>query len=192
LVLNDIPLLLSIIKKLGVVECVDTHIVEHGNHEGLSSGWLVAIWLCHILHRSTHAKSVVEDWAVKHHGLLERLTGQSIRREDFEDNRLGRLLRRLSLEPSWLAMEKSLWSNVVEVYELVGVGEQDATLSRESSDLPCSKPLSGVHIDLTGSSGYHKDTNGLMQYGKSKDNRPDLRQFKLVSPSLCSYGRTCR
>lgn len=179
-VLNDIPLLLSLIKKLGVVECVDTHIIEHGNHEGLSSGWLVAIWLCHILHQSTHAKSVVEDWVLKHHSLLERLTGQSIRRVDFEDNRLGRLLRRLSLEPSWLAIEKSLWSNVVDVYEVVSVEEQDSVIDN-SSVLECSNPLSGIHIDLTGSSGYHKDSNGLMQYGNNKDHRPDLRQFKLAS-----------
>lgn len=65
-VLNDIPLLLSLIKSLGVVECIDTHIVEHGNHEGLSSGWLAGIWLCHIMHQSTHAKSVVSDWVLKH------------------------------------------------------------------------------------------------------------------------------
>lgn len=183
LVLNDIPLLLSMIEKLGVVACVDAHITEHGNHKGLSSGWLVGIWLCHILHQSSHAKSVVEDWVFKHHVLLEKLTGQSIRRVDFEDNRLDRLLKRLSVEASWLAIEKSLWSNVVEVYEVASVEEHAESVEGDKKPLglPCSTPLSGVHIDLTGSCGYHKDNNGLMQYGKSKDHRPDLRQFKLVS-----------
>lgn len=180
LVLNDIPLLLSIIKNLGVVACIDAHIVEHGNHEGLSSGWLVAIWLCHILHQSTHAKSVVQDWVVKHQDLLEALTGQSIRVVDFEDNRLGRLLKRLSNKDSWLAIEQSLWSNVVEIYEVLSIEEQVERIEAPL-DLPCSAPLSAVHIDLTASCGYHKDSNGLMQYGKSKDHRPDLRQFKLVS-----------
>lgn len=180
IVLNDIPLLFSIIKSLGVVSCIDAHIVEHGNHEGLSSGWLVAIWLCHILHQSNHTKSLVQDWVVKHRDLLEALTGQSIREVDFEDNRLGRLLKRLSVKDSWLDVEKSLWLNVVDVYEVLSIEEQ-AERFEVPLYLPCSAPLSGVHIDLTGSCGYHKDGNGLMQYGKSKDHRPDLRQFKLVS-----------
>lgn len=182
-VLNDIPLLLSLLERLGVVDCVDTHIVEHGNHEGLSSGWLVAIWLCHILHQSTHAKSVVSDWVLKHKALLESLTGQSIGDSDFDDNRLGRLLRRLSLNSNWLPIEKSLWLNVVEVYEVRTVEQEEEQLE-SAGDLPCSNPLSGVHIDLTGSCGYHKGAKGLMQYGKSKDHRDDLRQFKLVSAVL--------
>ncbi len=182
-VLNDIPLLLSLIKRLGVVECVDTNIVEHGNHEGLSSGWLVGIWLCHILHQSTHAKSVVSDWVLKHKALLESLTGQSIGDSDFDDNRLGRLLRRLSLNSNWLPVEKSLWLNVVEIYEVKRVEQAEEQLETDAG-LPCSTPLSGVHIDLTASCGYHKGSNGLMQYGKSKDHRDDLRQFKLVSAVL--------
>jgi len=182
-VLNDIPLLLSLIKSLGIVESIDGNIVEHGNHEGLSSGWLVGIWLCHILHQSTHAKSVVSDWVLKHRNLLESLTGQSISDTDFDDTRLGRLLRRLSLQSNWLPIEKSLWLNVVEVYEVRGVEQSQEQLVSEG-DLPISTPLSGVHIDLTGSCGYHKGSNGLMQYGKSKDNRDDLRQFKLVSAVL--------
>ena len=83
--LGDIPLIFGLVNQLGVVSCVDRHIKEHGNHEGLSSGWLVAIWLVHLLHTGEHTKSPVESWAKTHKKLLERLSGQVIGDKDFEE-----------------------------------------------------------------------------------------------------------
>ena len=145
--------------------------------------------------------------------MLERLTGQEIRDVDFEDNRLGRVLSRLSKPSNWLGIEQGIWSKVVDIYELPSIplleersklGCMDKDLSnRPKGNFPLgesgvfedleqgakkvlssSLPIPGVHIDLTASSGYHLDAGGLMQYGKSKDHRPDLRQFKLVGASF--------
>ncbi len=278
-VLSDIPLILSLVSKLGIVQAIDLHIKAHKNHEGLSTGWLVGIWLTHILHTGSHAKSTVRDWSNQHKGLLEQLTGEKIREVDFEDNRLGRVLRRLSKPSEWLAIEKAIWSSVVDIYELgsikemeaagsakpvpldfrgwpmqdkdfeagqgwdfaptrmewamgspsVEVGErasrdepvglcldfdivddngnsylledlnwegQDFDMGQQSSSscvwlppmvvplLEVGTPVAGVHIDFSASSGYHSDGSGLMQYGKSKDHRPDLRQIKLLGASF--------
>ena len=59
ILLSDIPLLLSLVAKLKIVEVVDSKVEEHKNHQGLSTGWLVGIWLVHILHTGSHAKSGV-------------------------------------------------------------------------------------------------------------------------------------
>jgi len=217
LVLDDIPLILGMVSKLGLVEVVNSHVKENGNHQGLSTGWLVGIWLVHILHTGNHAKSTVRDWANRHKSLLERLIDKEIREVDFEDNRLSRVLSRLSDSSVWLKIEQGLWSKVVNIYELPSITE---LLEKEQSNLAVQSPLlsdgieevdavkklsyeqaalskeidilgqreefkhsicsaiPSVHIDLTGSSGYHLNSGGYMQYGKNKDHRPDLRQFR--------------
>lgn len=207
--LGDIPLIFGLVNQLGVVSCVDSHIKEHGNHEGLSSGWLVAIWLVHLLHTGEHTKSPVESWAKTHKKLLERLSGQTIGDKDFEDNRLGRLLSRLSQEASWLKIESALWSEVVDIYELpsipdlfkksmavmaakipplpIKVNAGGFPITALERDLESSKAVGCIHIDFSGSCGYHEDREGLMKYGKSKDHRADLRQFKLLGASVGAY-----
>jgi len=189
ILLSDVPLLLSLVKQLGVVEVVNEHVEEHGNHKGLSTGWLVGIWLVHILHTGSHAKSTVEEWTNKHKELLEQLTGEQIRKVDFEDNRLGRVLSRLSDRETWLSIERGLWTKVVNVYELPSMTslEEGSSVSNNDTSHLEAHPIASVHIDSTASSGYHMDKEGLMQYGKSKDHRPDLRQFKLVGASIDGY-----
>ncbi len=203
LILNDIPLLFNLVMQLGVVESIDAHVEGHGNHQGLSTGWLVAIWLTHVLHTGSHAKSSVRDWVNVHKPLLETLSGEQLREVDFEDNRLGRVLTRLADEEVWLKIESSLWSKVIDMYELPSIDEllensepigetisdSSSYASREEGEsiaMPASyeSPIPSVHIDLTGSSGYHVNSQGIMQYGKSKDHRPDLRQFKLVGAAF--------
>lgn len=197
ILLSDIPLILSLVKQLGVVEVVNEHVKENANHKGLSTGWLVSIWVVHVLHTGSHAKSTVAEWANKHKDLLEQLTGEQLRKVDFEDNRLTRVLKRLSNRTSWLKIEQGLWSKVVHIYELPSMSSLEEPISNSATCcvlpdggvLPdvVALPLAGVHIDSTASSGYHMDKEGLMQYGKSKDHRPDLRQFKLVGASLDGF-----
>jgi len=201
LVLDDIPLILGMVAKLGLVEVVNRHVKENGNHQGLSTGWLVGIWLVHILHTGNHAKSTVRDWVNRHKFLLEQLTAEKIREVDFEDNRLSRVLNRLSDSSAWLKIEKGLWSKVVSIYELPSITEliekqervrtmespllsngitevstgrklsyEQDTLSEDIGILgqkqgfkyPICTPIPGVHIDLTGSSGYHLNSGGYI------------------------------
>jgi transposase len=60
---DDIPLLIGLAQKLHLPEVLDRHLGNHGNHQGLSNGWLATVWLAYILSESDHRKSSVEEWA---------------------------------------------------------------------------------------------------------------------------------
>jgi hypothetical protein len=54
---DDIPLLLAQLERMGVQSLLDTHFPTHGNWTGLSLGWVGVLWLTHIL--GSHLKSLV-------------------------------------------------------------------------------------------------------------------------------------
>jgi transposase len=158
---DDIPLLIGLAQRLRLPEIMDKHMGNHGHHQGLSNGWLATVWLAYILSEGDHRKYSVEDWAEKHKHTLEQLVGQPIRQVGFNDDRLGIVLRRLSPPDTWEALEADLWSSTVAVYEI---------------------QMTGVRLDSTTTYGYHTTTeDGVMQYGYSKDHRPDLPQLKLMA-----------
>jgi len=165
---DDIPLLIGLAQRLRLPEIMDKHIGNHGHHQGLSNGWLATIWLAYILSEGDHRKYSVEDWAKKHKHTLEHLAGQPIRQVEFNDDRLGIVLRRLSPPDTWEALEADLWSSTVAVYEI---------------------QMTGVRLDSTTTHGYHTPTeDGVMQYGYSKDHRPDLPQLKLMAAAAEPSG----
>ena len=43
---DDIPLLIGLMKKLHLPEMLDRHLGNHGNHQGLSNGWLATRVTC--------------------------------------------------------------------------------------------------------------------------------------------------
>ena len=139
---------------------VDKHLPPHHLHQGVSFGTLAVGWLAYILSEADHRKSAVRDWA---HGLehtLPVLLGQSLRPQEFSDDRLGILLNHLA-DCTWEDLEGDLFLSCFEVYELPGA---------------C------VRHDSTSSCGYHARTeDGLMQLGHSKDHRPDLPQLKVMA-----------
>lgn len=165
---DDIPLLIGLAQQLGLPEIMDKHMGNHGHHQGLSNGWLATVWLAYILSEGDHRKYSVEDWAEKHKRTLEQLVGQPIRQVEFSDDRLGIVLRRLSPPTTWEALESDLWSSTVAVYEI---------------------QMTGVRLDSTTTYGYHTTTeDGIMQYGYSKDHRPDLPQLKLMAAAAEPSG----
>ncbi|MDM8529167.1 hypothetical protein QUF58_13285, partial [Anaerolineales bacterium HSG24] len=46
---NSIPLVLGTLMKMGVAEIIDNHYTPHGNHQGLSVGWLVTLFLVYVI-----------------------------------------------------------------------------------------------------------------------------------------------
>ena len=172
--IDDIPLLLSLLMKLGIPDLYDKHVGDHGLHTGLSGGWMITIWMVFILTQSDHTKYKVEEWVRRHSQLLTDLTGQQIDSSNFNDNRLARLLTRLSLPKHWERFEAALWQNSLAVYEILS---------------PSVGDLLSAHVDSTSVSGYHQPhPNGVMQYGYSKDHRPDLAQLKLMTLALHPHG----
>src|SRR5882724_11336139 len=48
---DDIPVLLAHLARLGLQPLLDAHFPTHGNWVGLSLGWVSVLWLTHILLR---------------------------------------------------------------------------------------------------------------------------------------------
>ena len=99
--LDAIPLLLGILKQMGIAQLYDREIGDHRSHTGLSGGWMLTIWLTFILSQSDHTKYKVEEWVERYYALLTSLTRQDFKSSEFNDNRLSSLLSRLSKPQRW-------------------------------------------------------------------------------------------
>lgn len=165
---DDIPLLLAQQQKLGLAELLDEQIRPHGNRQGLSIGWTVVGWLSYILSQADHRLSYVESWAADQQAILQKLIPPTVRSGDFTDDRLGDVLSYLSNDESWSAIEAKLGERLIQVYEL---------------------PTERVHLDSTSVAVYHSaEGKALIEYGYSKDHRPDLAQLKVMMSSLAPLG----
>lgn len=165
--IDDFPLLLSVMLRLGLPGIFDRHLGRHGLHQGLSWGWIATIWLAHILTESNHRKQPVQAWVKQAQETIMRISGQQVRELDFTDDRLTLLLRRLSKPATWQAIESELGQSILRVYELTP---------------------KNVRLDTTTVSGYHEGgAESLFQYGYSKDD-PTLRQVKLMVAALDPLG----
>jgi transposase len=165
---DDIPLLLEQMQRMGLPTLFDTHFPTHGNWTGLSLGWVSTIWLSSMLSQGDHRMVHVEPWVAKRLWTLGTTTGQRVTRVDFTDDRLEIVLRRLSHDERWGAFESALNQHTVRVY----------ALSTER-----------VHVDSTSANAYATVSDGgLFQFGHSKDYRPDLPQVKVMQAVLDPLG----
>jgi transposase len=155
------------------VDVINDHVLgpPHGNWEGLSYGEVVLVFVAYVLMRCTHFLSPMQEWASKHLISLSQALGKSVREADFTDDRLGVVLSRLGDEVTQSAeqIELELGQHILRAYAL---------------------PTETARIDTTTVSVHHQpqDDNGWMQFGRSTDHRPDLRQFKEVLGTLDPVG----
>jgi transposase len=172
---DDLPLLVALLRKLDVPGLYDRAIKDHGLHTGLSGGWLLTIWLVFILTEGDHTKYKVQDWVARHAALLSHLCERPIHDQEFNDNRLSRVLARLAVVRRWEQLEAALWQHSLTVYQILQ---------------PSVGGLYSAHCDATTVSGYHQvQEDGLMQRGVSKAHRPDLAQLKLMTVALHPHGQ---
>ena len=164
---DDIPLLLGLMQQLQLPETLERALGSHHLHQGIPNGWLACVWMAVILSEANHRKVSVQDWARSHQHTLEAIIGQPLRPVEFSDDRLSIVLRRLH-DTDWPALETDLWQVTCQVYEV---------------------PICCIRLDSTTSCGYHTiDADGLMQFGHSKDHRPDLAQLKLMAAAAQPTG----
>lgn len=165
---DDTPLLLAHEKRMGIPQLLDESFAIHSNWQGLSFGWVVAGWLAHILSEADHRLNHVQPWAARRKETLRAGAGQPVQALDFSDDRLANVLRILSDDEQWAVFEGRLNQNLLRVYAL---------------QPEC------VRIDTTTCSGYWQiNSEGLFQFGHSKDRRPDLPQVKVVLSTLDPLG----
>ena len=155
---DDVPLLVHQQQRMGLPAVLDEVIQPHGNRQGLSIGWLTCFWLSFILSEADHRMIEMERWAADHLETLSALSPQPVQREDFTDDRLADVLRVLSGDQVWEAIETELGRRLIRVYNL----------NRDP-----------IRLDSTTAAVYHDADQGtLFRHGHSKDHRPDLAQFR--------------
>jgi len=165
--IDDFVVLLTLIQQMDLPGILDRQIARHWCQQGLSWGWVASIWLAHIVSQGDHRKLTVRDWVRQAHSTLERVTGLDIRETDFTDDRLTIVLRHLSDESCWHAIEQELGQHLIRVYDL----EEEP-----------------IRVDATTVSGYREGGEGsLWQFGHSKDD-PTLRQIKAMMATLDPLG----
>ncbi|HID07421.1 MAG TPA: DUF4277 domain-containing protein, partial [Armatimonadetes bacterium] len=166
---DDIPLLLAVIKQMGIIDIFNEQFRQHRNWEGLAVGYIIAVWLAYILSEGDHRKSYLQEWvAEREHTLLYSLDIDEINELDFTDDRLAIILNKFSDDETWQKSECEVNKRIMRVYDL---------------------NLEIARIDTTTASSYGQVTEGgLLQFGHSKDRRPDLGQVKIASVTLDPLG----
>src|SRR5436309_1428619 len=165
---DDIPLLLAQMQRMGLPTLFDTHFPTHGNWTGLSLGWVSTIWLSSIVSRGAHRMVHVEPWVATRLWTLGTTTGQAVTRRDCTDDRREIVLRRLRHDARWGALASALHQHTVRVYDL----------STER-----------VHVESTSASASATVSDGgLFQCGHRKDDRPDVPQVKVMQAVLDPLG----
>src|SRR6266566_980527 len=166
--IDDLPLLLAQLERMGIRELLDLHFPVHGNWLGLSLGRTAMLWLAHLLSEGDHRLNQVEPWAAARLTTLRACTGQSIDRLDLTDDRLAAVLGALADDHHWAACEWALTRRLLRVYDLAAAP---------------------VRLDMTTASSEQLVTaDGLFQFGYSKDRRPDQPQVKIALATLDPLG----
>ncbi len=164
---DDIPLLLCIMRQMGMNPVLDKHIQAHWKQRDLSQGLTCIIWLAYILSEGDHRKVSVREYINEMRLSLSEITGHEIKEHDFTDDRCGILLKHLSGRKCQEKIEKVLSERTIEAYKL---------------------PKRTVRCDATAVSGYHRiEKGGLFQRGVSKDD-PNRPQIKIMTGSLDPLG----
>jgi transposase len=176
--LYDLPLIFEFSKRLNIPSIIDSSFQTHGNRKGLSEGQIVIGWLSHILTQNNHCKSPVGEWVDNQKITLEALLGERISDTDFDDNRLGRVLKQFANDEYWHTIEKKLYQDSFSVLNL----DTNAPESFKGTALIKHGIQKTIKIDATTSYGYHEVIEeGIMQRGRSKINRGDIPQLKIMA-----------
>jgi transposase len=165
---DDIPVLLAQLERMGVKQLIDKHFPTHGNWEGERLGSVAIIWLTHILSQADHRLNHVQGWVAKRLETLKMFVGEKLEELDLTDDRLQSLLRYLNKDDNWKAFEVELSGNIIQVYDL---NPERVRLDSTTASSHC-----GVNSE------------GLFQFGHSKDHRPDLAQVKIMLSTLDPLG----
>lgn len=164
---DDLPVLFGLLQQMGIQAILDGIIEPHGNWQGLTPGWVIMMWLMHILSEQNHCMEPVQVWVAKHVVTLGRLSDQEVRALDFSDDRLALCLKELSKPEVWQAVEAQLGATLIRVYRL---------------------QAEVVRLDATvGTVGHNPTQHSLFKVGKAKNGSYET-QFKMMLASLDPLG----
>jgi len=173
---DDVPVVIAWLLNMQVDTLVDAVLPPpHGNWQGLSYGQVTVMWLTYMLTQCDHRLCPVQEWVAERLTVLRRCTDWPVSAQDLTDDRLEAVLDLLGDERSrpWEVLDRALGRHLVHAYHL---------------------PTDTTRIDTSTFSVHHgeRDPDGqlydLLRFGKSKDQRPDLRQYVQALGTLDPAG----
>ena len=168
--MDDLPVLVERMKQMQVETIIDQIVPAHHLWEGISKGKLAVGWLAHIVTSGDHRKVHVKEAMTQCHHTMSQLLGIPLSENEFGDDRLGRLLNGLGQPEVPGEIDCELNLRTIRYYKL---DTERATTRLDSTSV-------SVYGDGDGTS--------VLQYGHSKDHRPDLKQFKVMMAELDPLG----
>ncbi|MCP3872190.1 MAG: transposase [Desulfobacteraceae bacterium] len=158
---DDIPLILHWLTKMRIAEIIDAVWLVHGNWQGLTYGQLAVLFITYVIHSLNHRLSGMESWVMKHHRVLEEVTGIQIGEKDATDDRLCDMMGVLGSDSKKISeFQDETGQHLIQAFEM---------------------PTKVARYDTTSFNVHHtagKNGRSLLNLGHSKDKRPDLLQFK--------------
>lgn len=158
---DTIPLIINWLLKMGIQEIIDDIFIPHTNWTGLSYGQLAVVFVTYVLHSLTHRLSGMESWLNQHKNVIEQVTGWRINEKEATDDRLGKMI-------------STLGSDEDKSHQFQLEGSKRLILAYDL-------PKQTVRYDTTTFNVFHHPDDSkkdLLQFGHSKNYRPDLIQFK--------------
>ncbi len=165
---DSLPVIYGLLQKMDIQANIDNVITPHGHWQGLSPGWIITIWLMHILSAHSHCMVPVQEWVKKRLTVLQRLTGQPVQELDFTDDRLAMCLRDLQPRENWTQIEAGTGRTTIRVFQL----EDNNTVRFDGS---------------TGTVYHNPAKHSLFKVGKAKNGLFET-QFKIMLGSLDPFG----
>jgi len=165
---DDIPIIYGLLQKMDIQANIDSVLEPHGQWQGLTTGWVITIWLMHILSEHSHCMVHVQDWVKERLETLQRLTGQPVQELDFTDDRLALCLRDLQKRENWAQIEAGIGRTTIRVFQL--------------------EDKNTIRFDASNGTVYHNPAkHTLFKVGKAKNGLYET-QFKLMLGSLDPFG----
>lgn len=164
---GDLVLLGGVLRRSGIVECLDTHFPVHGNWQGPSVGQLTMGWLMYILSECDHRVSHVEAWAGRHLRVLRwALSYPELEAKHFQDDRLGLVLEYFSRDESWLSAQQQFNERLLRIYDL---------------------RTEVVRLDSAHATSFRPEDE-LFRYGARKKHQANLPQLKTMLAAMDPIG----
>ena len=171
---DSIPLLIAWMDQMQIAATIDQHWQPHREWDGLSYGQLTVLFIAFVLQQREHRLSAFEDWLQQHRHVVQATTGWVLGPKEGTDDRLGILLQTLGSNAETLqAFHHQHGQHLVHAYAL---------------------PTDIARYDTTSFNVYHappepgQPDHALLRFGFSKDQRPDLLQFKQALGTLDPAG----
>ncbi len=161
---DNLPIIITWLLKMSIHTIIDAIWRPHGRWQGLSYGQLALLFITYVIHKRTHRLMSMEKWLNDHRQVIEQITGWEIGEKEATDDRIGILLSELGQdEDKSVKMQQRLGQHIIQAYELpTEVGRYDTS----SFNVYHEPPMEG------------KASRELLRWGHSKDNQPNLLQFK--------------